>query len=192
MALWVWVSMWAAQERKIKTAAAQELHWGQAKARKQPDLRAAGSHSTAADTPDKHRGRKGKKWKSKNTIPKPKWTNWVSHKASYKVKLSVKVTPSPELSCGSYFAHLQSLVMVTVSEKLPSSSSADVSRCTGTEELQRGARGPAHSKCMAVPPFSASTKKGLGHDRRASGLVFNISVYQQEKLNWKKKSLTSV
>lgn len=152
------VSMWAAQERKIKTVAAQELHWGQVKARKQPELRAAGSHRAAADTSDKHGGWKGKKWKSKNTIPKPKWTNWVSHKASYKVKLGVQVTPSPKLPCGSYFAHLQSLVMVTVSEKPPSSSSADTSRCTGTEELQRGARGPAHSKCMAVPPFSASTK----------------------------------
>lgn len=48
--------------------------------------------------------------------------------------------------------------MVKVSEKPPSSSSADMSRCTGTEEVQQGARGPAHSRSMAVPPFSAGTK----------------------------------
>lgn len=67
----LWVRMWAAQERKIKTVVAQELHWGQVKGRKQPEFRAAGSHSAAADISDKHGGQKGKKRKGKNTIPKP-------------------------------------------------------------------------------------------------------------------------
>lgn len=101
---------------------------------------------------------KAKSKRAKTPFQNPTWSNWVSHKASYKVKISFKVTPSPKLSCGSYFEHLLSLVVVKVSKNSPWSSSADVSGCTGTEELQWGARGPAHSKCMAVPPFSASTK----------------------------------
>lgn len=154
------------KKKKNKTVVAQELHRGQVKARKQPEFRVAGSHGTAAGTSDKHRRQKGKKLKRKTSFQKditPQMDKlnelqllqyWVN--CQLQSKLSVKVTPSPKLSYGSYLKHLLSLAMLKVSEKSPSSSSADMSKCAGTEELQQGARGPAHSMCSA--PFSASTK----------------------------------
>lgn len=105
--------------------------------------------------------KKAKNEREKTLFPNPKWTNWGSYSTdSYKGKLGVKETPCPKLSYHSYFKqHLLSLVMLRVSKQSPSSSSADMNRCTGMEELQWGAHGPAPSKCMAVPPFPASTNE---------------------------------
>lgn len=99
----LWVRTWAAQERKIKTVVAEELHRGQVKGRKHSEFRAAGSHTAVADISDKHTGPKGKK-KEKTPTQNTKSTNRMRYSIeSYKGKLSYKVTPSPKLSYCSYF-----------------------------------------------------------------------------------------
>lgn len=174
----LWVRMWAAQERKIKTVVAQELHWGQVKGRKQPEFRAAGSHSAAADISDKHGGQKGKKRKGKNTIPKPQTDkpSEPQHGQLQREKHSVKATPHPKLSYHSYFKYPLSLVMLKVSKKSPSISSADVNGCTGTAA---GSTWPSTQQVHGCAPFSASTNN-LGMTWELSGW-FSIS----QGTNWK-------
>lgn len=79
--------------------------------------------------------------------------------------------------------------MLKVSKKSPSSSSAGVSGCAGTEELQQGACVAQHTASAQLCPLFCK-HKGPGHDTGASEVVFNFSVYQLEKLS--EKSFTVV
>lgn len=71
----LWVRTWAAQERKIQTLVAQELHWGHVKGRKQPDFRAAGSHSLQQIFQINIGDKKAKNEREKTPSKNPKWTN---------------------------------------------------------------------------------------------------------------------
>lgn len=142
----LWVRTWAAQERKIKTVVAEELHRGQVKGRKHSEFRAAGSHTAVADISDKHTGPKGKK-KEKTPTQNTKSTNRMRYRIeSYKGKLSYKVTPSPKLSYCSYFKYLLSLIVLKASKKSPSSSGI----LTWSQLHMNGGSAAKHKGCLSV------------------------------------------
>lgn len=128
--------------------------------------------------------KKAKNEREKTPSQNPKRTKRVSHSTdSYKGKLGVKATPRPKLSYHSYFKYPLSLVMLKVSKKSPSISSADVNGCTGTAA---GSTWPSTQQVHGCAPLLCKDKR-LGHDMRAFGVVFNFSVQQLEKLNEKNK-----
>lgn len=168
----LWVRMWAAQERKIQTLVAQELHWGHVKGRKQPDFRAAGSHSTAADISDKHRGQKGKKRKGKNTIQKPQMDKLLQGATA------LTVTKGNSVSKRLLVQSFPITVILNISwawlccKFQRSLLQAAVLTWMDAQELQQGARGPAHSKCRLCPPSLQAQTTWAWHESFWGGFQF--------------------